>query len=334
MNRRTFTQTALSAAATSMLANSSSSQAAAAMASAPAPLTPENKEAMNLIDTHQHLWNRSQFTLPWVTKGTILDNDFGIKEYKQATAGIGNIRTIYMEVDVAPKQQWAEAQFVNGLCQDPESGMVAAVVSGRPASAEFGDWVTKLKTLPAIRGIRQVLHVKETPKGFCLQDQFVKSMKILGEKDLSFDLCIRDVDLPQTSKLVGLCPDTRFILDHCGNPDLKKTDLEPWKKDLAEIAKHKNLVIKISGFLASAAAKDQWKYEDAATIVNHCLDSFGPDRCIFGGDWPVVLLGSTLATWIETLKKIVANRPAADQAKLFYQNAERIYRVNPIKAGA
>jgi len=333
MNRRAFTKAAMATAATSLLGKANSTHAHSLNAPPPSA-TEEKKETMNLIDTHQHLWNRSQFTLPWVTKGTILDNDFGIKEYKKATAGIGNIRTIYMEVDVDPTQQWAEAQFVNGLCQDPESGMVAAVVSGRPASPEFDEWATKLKTLPGIRGIRQVLHVKETPKGFCLGEQFVKSMKILGEKDLSFDLCIRDVDLPETSKLVGLCPDTRFILDHCGNPDLKKTDLEPWKKDLAEIAKHKNLVIKISGFLASAAAKDQWKYEDAATIVNHCLDSFGPDRCIFGGDWPVVLLGSTLATWIETLKKIVANRPAADQAKLFYQNAERIYRVNPIKAGA
>lgn len=318
MDRRTFTKMAGAVVAGSLLENPDQLHA--------------REGAMNIVDTHQHLWNRSQFTLPWVTKGSPLDADFGIPEYKKATAGVGNIRTVYMEVDVDPAQQLKEAEFVDGLCKDPESGMVAAVVSGRPASPGFSKWVDKLKTFSHIRGIRQVLHVKETPKGFCLGEDFVKGIRLLGEKDLSFDLCIRDVDLPETSRLVGLCQDTRFILDHCGNPDLKKSDLTPWKKELAEIAKHKNLVIKISGFLASAPARDQWKIEDVATIVNHCLDSFGPDRCIFGGDWPVVLLGSTLATWIETLKKVVANRPASEQAKLFYQNAERIYRLKPVSA--
>jgi len=315
MNRRAFTKASGAFVASALLGRSLQSK-------------PQG-QTMTVIDTHQHLWDRSRFTLPWITKGSILDADFGIKEYREATKGLGTIRTVYMEVDVDPGQQWAEAQFVDGLCKDPQSGMEAAVVSGRPAAPDFAAWVEKVKTLPSIRGIRQVLHVPATPKGFCLQESFVQSMRLLGKNQLSFDLCIRDVDLPETNKLVGLCPETQFILDHCGNPDLKKPDLEPWKKEIDQIARHKNLVIKISGFLASAPARDQWKYDDAAKIVNHCLDCFGPDRCIFGGDWPVVLLGSTLATWLETLRKIVAARPKEDQDKLFFRNAEKLYRLKP-----
>ena len=186
---------------------------------------------MHLIDTHQHLWNRSQFTLPWITKGMVLDADFGIPEYKKASGGAVS-RTVYMEVDVDPAQQWAEAV--------------------------------------------QVLHVPATPQGYSLQPDFVKGIKLLGENQLSYDLCVRDVDLPEKSKLVLQCPQTQFILDHCGNPDLKKSDLTPWKKDLEEISRHKNVVIKISGFLASAPARDQWKLEQAALIINHCLDWFHP----------------------------------------------------------
>ena len=293
-----------------------------------ASLISVEKPKMDIIDTHLHLWNRSKFTLPWITKGTTLDADFGIPEYKVASGGVVT-RTVYMEVDVEPSQQWDEAVYVNGLCNDPMSGMVAAVVSGRPNSPDFEKWVERLGALKGVRGIRQVLHVPSTPRGYCLESNFVKGIKLLGAKNLSFDLCIKDVDLAEKSKLVEQCPETQFILDHCGNPDLKKADLSPWKKDIEEISRHKNLVIKISGFLASAPAKDQWKFEDAEMIINHCLDSFGPERCIFGGDWPVVLLGSTLLRWIDTVKQVVSKRPIAEQEKLFSRNAERLYRLTP-----
>ncbi len=313
MNRRTFSKSVLTGAGVSVLG---------------ANLLSEEKTKMQIVDTHQHLWNRSRFTLPWITKGTVLDADFGIPEYKEATAGAVS-RTVYMEVDVDPAQQWDEAVYVNGLCNDPQSGMAAAVVSGRPNSPGFDKWVDKLAELKGVRGIRQVLHVASTPRGYCLESNFVKGIRLLGEKNLSFDLCVKDVDLPEKSKLVEMCPQTQFILDHCGNPDLKKSDLGPWKKDIEQISRHKNIVIKISGFLASAPARDQWKYEDAEMIINHCLNSFGPDRCVFGGDWPVVLLGTTLSKWIDTVKKVVSNRPLAEQQKLFYQNADRLYRLTP-----
>lgn len=313
MNRRTFSRSALGGLGASLVG---------------ASLRSEEKPKMQIIDTHQHLWNRSRFTLPWITKGTILDADFGIPEYKEASGG-AVARTVYMEVDVDPAQQLDEAVYVNGLCNDPQSGMAAAVVSGRPNAPDFEKWVDKLGTLKGVRGIRQVLHVASTPRGYCLEPNFIKGIKLLGEKNLSFDLCVKDVDLSEKSKLVEQCPQTQFILDHCGNPDLKKADLSPWKKDIEEISRHKNLVIKISGFLASAPARDQWKFEDAEMIINHCLDSFGPERCIFGGDWPVVLLGSTLSKWIDTVKRVVAKRPQAEQHKLFHQNAERLYRLTP-----
>ncbi len=315
MNRRTFSKAAMGG----LFASTCSAN----------PVS-EERPKMHIIDTHQHLWNRSRFTLPWITKGTVLDADFGLPEYKKASGGAVS-RTVYMEVDVDPSQQWAEAVYVNDLCQDPESGMVAAVVSGRPNAPDFSKWIDKLKALKGVRGVRQVLHVPSTPKGYSLEPDFVKGIKRLGENQLSFDLCVRDVDLGEKSKLVEQCPQTQFILDHCGNPDLKKADLTPWKKDLEEISRHKNLVIKISGFLASAPARDQWKLEQVAQIINHCLDSFGPDRCIFGGDWPVVLLGSTLAKWIEAVRQVVGSRPMSEQRKLFHQNAERIYRLEPAK---
>src|SRR5262249_19533989 len=99
---------------------------------------------------------------------------------------------------------------------------------------------------------------------------------------------------------------------------------EKWKKDLVGLAKRKNVVAKVSGIVASAAP-GKWKADDLAPVVNHTLDTFGPDRVMFGGDWPVCLRAAALAQWVNALKQIVASRKAEEQQKLFHDNAVRFY---------
>jgi predicted TIM-barrel fold metal-dependent hydrolase len=176
-------------------------------------------------------------------------------------------------------------------------------------------------------GVRQVLHGPGTPKGYCLDKKFIKGIKLLGESGMSFDLCMRAAELPDAGKLIDACPDTRFILDHCGNADVQSKDRTQWKKDMASLAKKKNLVCKVSGIVASAKP-DRWTADDLAPIVNHTLDSFGTERVMFAGDWPVCTLAATLAQWVTALRSIVAERKAAEQRKLFHDNAVRVYKLS------
>jgi L-fuconolactonase len=152
---------------------------------------------------------------------------------------------------------------------------------------------------------------------------------------MSFDLCMRAGDLMNGAKLAALCPETRFVLDHCGNPDLKafrapragedapKHTAEAWKRSIDALAKQPNVIGKISGVIANLP--EGGDASDLAPAINHCLDAFGPDRVVFGGDWPVCLLGAPLKRWIEMLSQIIATRPAADQQKLWSGNAIRHY---------
>src|SRR5262249_14390607 len=156
-----------------------------------------------------------------------------------------------------------------------------------------------------------------TPAGYCLDKKFVAGIRLLGELGLHFELCMRHAELPDAIKLVDACTGTRFVLDHCGNPDLVKH--QQWKKDLVQLAKRKNVVAKVSGIVASATPK-KWKADDLAPVVNHTLDTFGPERVMFGGDWPVCLRTATLAQWVEALKQIVSSRKAEQQRKLFHDN--------------
>ena len=244
-----------------------------------------------------------------------------------------------MEVDVDPKQQVAEAESLTEICRSKEGYTVAAVVSGRPGSEHFKDYITRYKDSPYIKGIRQVLHAPETKAGMCLEKNFVSGIQLLGELGKSFDLCMRPLELGDGVKLAELCPSTRFIVDHCGNADPKafstaktKTndaeekpwhDVNSWKREMGKFAQQKNVMCKISGIVARAP--QGWKADDLAPIVNFCLNEFGPDRVLFGSDWPVCLLSATYRQWVEALLQIIGNRPETEQRKLLHDNAVRFY---------
>jgi predicted TIM-barrel fold metal-dependent hydrolase len=216
---------------------------------------------------------------------------------------------------------------------------IAAVVSGRPPSDTFAAYVQQFQGSPYIKGIRQVLH-GSSPAGYCLQDNFVRGIRLLGELRLSFDLCLRPKELADGAALAEKCPDTRFILDHCGNADpesfLKPGDsrladakidhsADEWRRGLERVASCKNVICKISGIVARAPKP--WTADDLAPIVDHCLDSFGPERVVFGSDWPVCLNGAPLREWVAALKQIVSGRPADLQRRLFRENAVAFYRL-------
>jgi predicted TIM-barrel fold metal-dependent hydrolase len=279
---------------------------------------------MPLVDTHQHLWDLGKFKLPWLKGQPRLAKDFLPADYRKATEGLHVVKSVYMEVDVTPEQQAEEAEYVIGLCKKGDTPMVAAVISGRPASEGFKKYITRFKEDKPIKGVRQVLHGPDTPAGYCLDEKFIKGIRLLGELGLSFDLCMRSTELLDGAKLVDACPDTRFILDHCGNANVQEKDRSQWERDIAAVARRKNVVGKVSGVVASARP-GRWTADDLAPIVNHTLEVFGPDRVMFGGDWPVCTLAATYRQWVEALQTIVRDRPEAERRKLFHDNAVRFY---------
>ena len=313
-------------AASALVAPVASKLSHSAVAADPAPM---------LIDTHQHLWDLERQKLPWLAGAPeILKRTYHLTEYREATQGL-NIKAVYMEVAVDASQLTQEAEHVIGLSRDASTPTIAAVIGSRPESAQFADYITKFKSVPEVKGARRVLHEAETPAGFCLQPEFVKSVQKLGELGRSFDLCMRAKELSDGAKLTELCPETRFIVDHCGNADPKSFrkfpgvedkpshTVDEWKSGIEKLAKRPNVICKISGVIASLPKGGE--ASDLAPIVNFCLDRFGPDRVVFGSDWPVCLLGAPLKTWVNMLTQIISSRPNADQQKLWSGNAIRHY---------
>lgn len=315
MNRRDFLkQPALALAASSLESLSQASGAEPA------------KKPVPFIDTHQHLWDLSKFKLPWLKEGSVLARSYVMADYLKATEGLGLAKSVYMEVAVDPSQLDQEAEYVIDICKKGNTPMVGAIIGGRPAADNFKQYASKFRDHKHVKGIRQVLHEDGTPPGTCLEAKYIQGIRLLGELGLSFDLCMRAAEIPDAAKLIDACPDTRFILDHCGNANVQAKDRSQWQKDMADIAKRKNLACKVSGIVASAKP-GAWSADDLAPIIRHTVEVFGKDRIVFGGDWPVCTLAATYKQWVEALRSIVADWKEEDQRKLFHDNAIRVYRL-------
>ncbi len=150
---------------------------------------------------------------------------------------------------------------------------------------------------------------------------------MLAEFKLSFDLCIKHWQLPYVTELVRRCPDTAFILDHLGKPDIKQQLLDPWQADLRTLAGLPNVVCKISG-MVTEADHEGWQPADLEPFINTVLEAFGEERILFGSDWPVALLASSYRRWYETLEVLTARLPFSARRKLWAENAQHFYRLS------
>ena len=285
-----------------------------------------------IVDTHQHLWDLSRFRLPWLKAGGELTRDFTMADYRKATKGLGVTKSVYMEVAVAPDQKLAEAEHIVEVCADKSNPTCAAVIGGLILEDGFKDYIMRFASSPYIKGVR---HALNNPGQF-EDDRLIQNLRLLGSLNMSFDLVVPATLIGQAAKLLERCGDTRFILDHCGNadplaftPNLEwgrkpQHDPDAWKRGIETLARQPNVICKISGIIARVP-KGRANAEVLSPVVNHCLDTFGPDRVIFGSDWPVCTRGAPLRVWTNLLHEIVRERSSAEQRKLFRRNADRFY---------
>ena len=284
-----------------------------------------------IIDTHQHLWDLSVLRLPWLDNApAVLRRNYLPADYREAVAGLNVRKAVYMEVNVEPGQRQTEADWVAALCRKGDTLTAAAVIGGDPADDKLREYLSPYRNGP-VKGIRTGLRPQWKDSA-----TVTTNLRLLGEWRMSFDLVCGPAQLPVAVRLVEKCPDTRFILDHCGNGSAKwflkanrddgemRKAREQWLADIARLARLKNVVCKISSVVENAPGLPL-EPESFAPVVRHCLTEFGPDRVMFSGNWPVLLRGATLAQWVKLLREIVASDPAAQQRKLFHDNAAMYY---------
>lgn len=282
-----------------------------------------------LIDTHQHLWDPTRFRSSWMDSLPSIRHRSLIEEYRAATAGYDIAATVYVDTDVDAQDLAAEVTMIFCLADDP-ANRIAGIVAG--AKMETADPLRHLALFfghPKFKGVRRVLHTQ--PDALFSDLRFVTNVGQLADRRLSFDLCVAERQLPAALELVQRCPGVSFILDHCGGPNIRARQPESWRQGLRALAAQPNVTCKISGIVASADP-DRWVINDLRPYIEHTIETFGWKRIMWGSDWPVCKLSSSLARWIDALRAVLDESGASpsQQPALFHDNARRIYGLDGI----
>jgi predicted TIM-barrel fold metal-dependent hydrolase len=279
---------------------------------------------MKIIDTHQHLWDMDLFSFSWCKDIPPLDRSFRMPDYIEAIRGVGIEKSVHLEADVDEPYMLDETRYILALAGANDNPLEGVVACGRPEKDGFRKYLDSIAGHPALKGMRRVLHTQPDDVG--RSETFIENIKVLPTYGLSFDLCVLARQLPIVIALVNRCPQVTFILDHCGVPQVKERVLDPWRRHIQEISRFPNVSCKVSGLVAYADP-EKWTTDDLRPYVEHTIECFGWDRVMFGSDWPVCTQAATLKQWVATLSALTRSASESERNKLFYENANRVYRL-------
>jgi L-fuconolactonase len=279
---------------------------------------------LKIIDSHVHFWEPRSLRYAWLDDLPLLNRAY-LPEHVPAGGADWQVEAlVFVQADCAAEQGLREVDWVTSLAAG--DARIQGIVAFAPL--EQGEAVrnmlAQLRQRPLVKGVRRL--IQSEPMGFSVQPNFVAGVQLLAGHDLRCDLCIRHFQLPDVIQLVQQCPQVSFVLDHVGKPDIKNGLRDPWRKDMAALAALPNVMCKLSG-LVTEADWQAWKAADLRPYIDHVLHVFGPERVMFGSDFPVVTLAASYSQWMETLREASRSLSKNEQEKVFYHSAAKFYRL-------
>jgi predicted TIM-barrel fold metal-dependent hydrolase len=280
---------------------------------------------VKLLDTHQHLVYPDAAGYEWTAGIPVLaDQAFTVDDYQKLTNDLDVGGTLFMETGVDDADYQAETRHMAGLAADDSNNMLGMIASCRPETDDGYDaWLNECADLPVV-GYRRILHVMDD--GLSQSETFRANVRKLGDRNLTFDICFLPSQLPVALALAKACDNTQLILNHCGVPDIAGGNMEPWKQDISNLAKAPNVACKVSGIMAYCAPGTA-SLDTIRPWLDHVTQAFGPDRLVWGSDWPVVNMANGIADWISVTTRFLGTMSDSEAQKLANQNAARIYKV-------
>jgi L-fuconolactonase len=244
-----------------------------------------------IIDAHIHLLDQQRFGYAWANEAPALKRDWTPDDLANAAKPYEIEGLVFVEVDVDMPQYLDEAEWVDGLAAHDRRVRGAVVCLPLERGAAIEPEIARVAKLKTVRGVRRLIH-----------------------------------QAPNTLAMMRQCPEVSFILDHIGKPGIKAGLIDPWRAHIREMAALPNVVCKVSGVTTEAEHKSGTR-DQLRPYIDHVIECFGPDRILFGGDWPVSELAGSYLQWLSTLDWVTTGFSAADKRKLFRDNAIKAYRL-------
>jgi len=227
-------------------------------------------------------------------------------------------------VSVQARQSVEETDWLLDLATQNPS--IAGVVGWVPlVSPTVAADLAQFAAHPKLVGVRHVLQDEPDPR-FMLRADFQAGLQAMLAYNLTYDILITHRHLPQTIELVDRNPAQRFVVDHMAKPAIGQGTVEPWASGMRELARRPHVCCKLSG-MVTEIGRPHWTIADLRPFVEVVLEAFGPQRVLFGSDWPVCLVACGYARWMEIVQELIAPLSSAERAAILGDNARRVYRL-------
>lgn len=278
-----------------------------------------------IVDSHLHIWNLNRLRYPWLDQIPELNKNCLMMEFDAARGAYAVDKIVFMQAECSHGQYMDEVQFVEEVAR--EDARLKAIVAWAPMEVE-GENLRALEQLagrPLVKGIRRLIQTEDS-ESFCRIPALTQALRRLPELGLTFDLGIHTGQFYDVVRLAEACPETRFVVDHLGKPDIRGGRLAEWKEEMRALCQCENVWCKVSS-LATEADHHHWTLEEVRPYAEWAFECFGFRRVMFGGDWPVSSQAASYPICVETLLTILQGATEAEKRAFFRENAEQFYGI-------
>ena len=270
-----------------------------------------------IVDAHHHVWQLTRGDYGWLTPDLPIYRDYGLED----------LRPLLGEIDATMLVQAAPTDAETGFLletADASGGLVRGVVGWTDlAAADAPERISALAAkAPLLKGLRPMLQdVAETE--WILRPEVAPALHVMVGTGLRFDALIRPRHLPIMLRLCARYPDLEVVIDHGAKPDIAGDAFEPWASDITLVARQTKARSKLSGLVTEATA--DWQVDDLRRYVDHLLETFGPERLMWGSDWPVVNLAGGYARWRASSLELLQGLTRGERAAVLGGTAAAFY---------
>ena len=279
-----------------------------------------------VVDSHHHFWDPARRDYYWMGEELApIRRRFGPDDLRPLLEKAGVDRTIIVET--LPSVDETREFLATAAKTDFVAGVVGWVDLTDPSVATTLDELRAGAGGDLLVGIRHQAH-DEPDAGWLLRRDVLRGIEAVGEAGLVYDILVRTRELPAAVELVRRLPRVSFVLDHIAKPRIAAGADDPdWERAMAPLSEYPNVTCKLSGMVTEASWTD-WSLDDLRPYVRRALGWFGPERCMFGSDWPVCELAATYEEVVDALREILSELTPADREAVFGGNAIQVYRLS------
>jgi len=273
------------------------------------------------IDSHHHFWRYHKEDYGWIGDDMAnLRRDFLPADLQREIAAAGVDKVI----SVQARQSLAETDWLLDLASRHD--FITGVVGWLPLAApELPSLLETYARHPKLKALRHVIQ-DEPDDHFILGEAFNAGVMQLLAYDLTYDILVFERHLPQVIAFVDRHPDQRFVLDHLAKPKIKNNEIEPWSKYLRQLAGRPNVWCKLSGMVTEADLQ-HWSKEQLKIYFDIALAAFGPERLLFGSDWPMCTAAVAYSDWVRLVESWLAPLTADEKKLIMGGNARKAYQL-------